>query len=228
MNEWKKATLVSSRFLSPKVKLLAFETGEDVMHIPGQYVTIRKDTKSKEIVAREYSIVSAPSPHSFELAVTKIALGELSPYLHNLMEGQSIFFKGPQGKHFLFEDSSDLFAIAAGTGIAPFISFIKHNPNPSGQITLLASFKTKADILFASEIDEVKQKVSVHITITREEVPGYLSRRIDAEMISQIVKQARVHKNFYVSGGSSFVNDVREYLLQIGVQNDKISLEYFG
>jgi ferredoxin-NADP reductase len=215
--------------LSPTVKLLRFSLINPVSPLPGQYVTIRKETDDGSIVERDYSICSTPKSNYFEIAVKRLENGELSPYLHQLKVHESISFRGPLGSHFIISLESPMILLSGGVGIAPFMSVLKQTSYHVAKIALVASFRTKDEFLFQEEIKSLPSSVSQYVTITREVVTGFREQRIDENLIQEVIKkEAFKQPKVYICGGSSFVEAMREICRKIGISDEKILYEYFG
>jgi ferredoxin-NADP reductase len=224
-----KATLIYTKELSPTVKLLRFSLINPVSPLPGQYVTIRKETDDGSIVERDYSICSTPKSNYFEIAVKRLENGELSPYLHQLKVHESISFRGPLGSHFIISLESPMILLSGGVGIAPFMSVLKQTSYHVAKIALVASFRTKDEFLFQEEIKSLPSSVSQYVTITREVVTGFREQRIDENLIQEVIKkEAFKQPKVYICGGSSFVEAMREICRKIGISDEKILYEYFG
>src|SRR4051812_41751793 len=101
-----ESRLIAARSLTPSVRELVFERadGAPFQFDPGQWVNLVLPLPEGEI-KRAYSIASAPTSGSprFELAITRVAGGPGSEYLHDLREGAELRAIGPQG---LFTRSS--------------------------------------------------------------------------------------------------------------------------
>ncbi|MBI4457153.1 MAG: hypothetical protein HY644_14820 [Acidobacteria bacterium] len=123
----KRATLrrqieVACRSLS----IFQFDLAEDFHFTSGQYVTLGLDTET-DFLPRHYSIASSPyDSKSLEFYINVLDDGEFSPHLFALKPGQPIWYAGPKGR-FTLERSAkkNIFMIATGTGLAPFISMIR-------------------------------------------------------------------------------------------------------
>lgn len=105
---------------------VAFD-GEPIDFEPGQYFTIGVEVAGR-LVQRPYSVASSPREKDggYELYVRLVPEGAFTPLLWVLPEGSPMHMKGAKGR-FLLEpnDERTHVFVASGTGIAPFISFMR-------------------------------------------------------------------------------------------------------
>src|SRR5207237_988898 len=89
---------------------------------PGQYCTIGLDG-----VERPYSIVSSPHEPFLELFLELVQHGELTPKLWTLRVGDAVSLRPrPKGVFTLEEKFPVHLMVATVTGIAPFVSILRH------------------------------------------------------------------------------------------------------
>jgi len=108
--------LFSLRVESPR---LAFEAG--------QFVRIALDVEGERI-ARPFSFVNAPEDPVLEFYGVVVPEGPLSPRLARLTPGDALWIAdNPSGFLVLSEvpPAEDLWLVATGTGIAPFLSILR-------------------------------------------------------------------------------------------------------
>ena len=95
----------------------------------GQNIVIKYLHQGEEI-RRSYSICNAPHEGELKVAVKKIHGGIFSTYANEqLQEKQTLEVMPPSGKfnaHLTTHSFPNYLAIAAGSGITPVISIIKH------------------------------------------------------------------------------------------------------
>jgi ferredoxin-NADP reductase len=125
---------------------LAFEGGQSMDFLPGQFVSVLCPANGKPI-RRAYSIASPPFFKSrIDLCLKLVYGGTVTHWLWNLKEGERFQIHGPMGKFVLPEPVDfDVVFVATGTGIAPFRSMIH---------TLLeGGFQKKVWLLFGVRYD---------------------------------------------------------------------------
>ena len=128
----------------------------------GQYVVIRQEIDGK-LIARPVSISSGPAETLdgyIDVTVKEVENGFLSKYIiENWKEGDEVKTSGPQGLFYyeFFRDEKHVIACSGGSGITPILSMAKAiaSGDEDFRLTVLYGSRTKKDILFAEEFDEV-------------------------------------------------------------------------
>ena len=131
MADLPKATIAERRKVSEDLWIVKLEPEIDYAFKPGQYATIGADG-----VERPYSIASAPHESLIELFVELVPPpdGNLTPILYNMSVGDTVTIRPRAKGIFTLEpDYRDHLMVATVTGVAPFISMIRHYLNDGGQ-----------------------------------------------------------------------------------------------
>ncbi|MEO6131603.1 MAG: 2Fe-2S iron-sulfur cluster-binding protein [Saprospiraceae bacterium] len=244
-----------SRFFSLKVVKVQRETPEAVsvwLEIPellrdhfkfksGQYIPCRAKIDGEEI-RKSYSICSVPDDAHLAIAVKEVYGGKFSTYVNQqLKAGDDFEVMIPEGKFILPEnlkEDAELLFFAAGSGITPIISLIKHflAEYPKGQAMLFYNNKTSDTIIFKDELEGLKNvymnRFSVYHLLTRE-ISGseLLTGRIDAEKLIAFSKHLFDVKEIdavYICGPEHMILNLKEGLLNLGLKEEQIRFELFG
>jgi ferredoxin-NADP reductase len=97
---------------------------------------------------------------------------------------------------------------------------------------LLVSSRSLEDLLYAQELERVREQrgVTVQITLTREQPSGWtgLSRRLDAEMLSELGPAPPQRPLVFVCGPTAFVEHAADALVALGHPPERIHAERFG
>ncbi|MCC6219625.1 MAG: ferredoxin--NADP reductase [Deltaproteobacteria bacterium] len=135
------------------------------------------EVKSSGFVRRQYSIVSSPrDKEGIEFYLVLVPEGRLTPRLYELAEGDRLWI-GPKMKgKFTMEEipaRKHLVMISTGTGIAPFISMLRHyrGQNRWEKLVLIHAARVSGDLGYREELTSVSRedKSVVYIpTVTRE------------------------------------------------------------
>jgi 3-ketosteroid 9alpha-monooxygenase subunit B len=168
-----------------------------------------EDLKGQKEKPRAYSLASAP--HERLLAITikeePYISGEtpypplISPLLaYHTQVGRRLIIKGFTGAYVLPDDIADrtdqVVHLCAGSGIVPNLSLIKENLHRNDPLkhTLLYSSKTRQDIIYYDEFEELHRqhpdKFDVIHCITREDPAGIRNARkgrISADLVQQVI-----------------------------------------
>jgi glycine betaine catabolism B len=202
---------------------------------PGQFVTLDLPIGEKNSERwRSYSIASAPDgTNKFELVIVKAEGGKGTEYIwDNWSIGSEVLVRGPQGKFVLPEVlDKDLYLICTGTGIAPFRSMIQHILNkqiPHKHIYLLFGCRTKADLLYYSEMRDLEyedENFSYLPTLSREQWEGNTGYVHD---IYKKLLQNKPPAYFYLCGWKNMINDTRHNLQELGYDKKDIHFELYG
>lgn len=169
--------------LTPSVRRFRFEP-LDGTELPfrfqaGQYVKLDLPIAG-DVVERAYSIASAPGERRFfEIAVKREEGGLGSSFLHrDVTAGEVLRLGAPFGSFTvdMARDAGDgrLLLIGGGVGMTPLISMLAAaaEQGHTGPITLLASFRSEQDMLYAAEIEDLGQRLpnlDVQIFLTAPE-----------------------------------------------------------
>jgi ferredoxin-NADP reductase len=220
--------------LSPTAKALRFIPRKRIHFIPGQFLMIEfKINKSKH--KRVFSISSSPFQKYIEFTIKKTKDPFVSEYLVDHAKiGKSIYFNAPLGKFTFNEASPYSLFLAAGSGIAPFMSMLRYAEEKKlkNKIMLFYSNKTQQDILWREELQKLtnhNKNIQIKFTLTNEKNTKYLQGRITKKILQEYFKKNLIQKtNCYICGPPEFVNRYYNIILKIGVSKEKINVEAYN
>ncbi|MEM3422624.1 MAG: FAD-dependent oxidoreductase [Candidatus Bilamarchaeaceae archaeon] len=207
--------------LAPLKEKISFKAGQFVM------LSLLNE-KGAVIDKRPYSIASSPEDNNLELAI-KMVNGRFTSKLDMVKEGEVVGIEGPFG-HFVFNDEKKAVFIAGGVGITPIIGILRNiaRKNIKGDYLLLYSCKTKEDVLYENELEELKKHgIKIIIFLTRENKDNYESGRIDKDKILKYVTQP-TQTVWFICGPLAMTTTIRKSLNEIGVQDNFIKSEGWG
>jgi ferredoxin-NADP reductase len=228
--------------LSPTVKgfQLACADGAAFSYAAGQWVNVHIAVDGG-IDKRAYSIASAPLPadsphaHEFEVAVTRVAEGNVSLALHALREGASLELDGPYG-YFTRSGERTLPAlfVGTGTGVCPLRAMIqaelREEGAPGPPLTLLFGCRSEADLLYRAEFERLAERnprFRFVPTLSRA-LPGWHGREgyVQTQLASLIDPAQPPH--VYICGLSPMIDAVRKTLkTQLGYDRKWIHSERY-
>lgn len=216
-------TLFSLRVESPP---LAFEAG--------QFVRLALDLGGERI-ARPFSFVNPPQDPVLEFYGVIVPEGPLSPPLARLRKGERLFVADNPSGFLVLEEvppAEDLWLVATGTGIAPFLSILRtETPWQRYRRVLLVHATRRAnELVYADMIDAVaRERCDRFVTIkftSRESTPGALEGRIPAairdgrlEAAGQPIAAER--SQFMLCGNPQMLKDVAAELAQRGLRKNR-------
>jgi ferredoxin-NADP reductase len=119
--------------------------------------------------------------------------------------------------------------IAGGIGITPMRSLLEEMIKKGKDIILLYSNKTKKEIVFKNEIDDLSRKYEfpVYYFLSQEKNPHFLLGRIDNDHILKLSPDFK-EREIYICGPIIMINTLRKNLREIGIPNSSIHLEKFS
>jgi ferredoxin-NADP reductase len=205
-------------------------------YLPGQFLTFTVLTDGKP-VKRSYTIASSPTRQDYaEITVKHKEGGEVSGYLHNLVqEGDLLECSAPSGS-FIFtgRECKCILLIGGGVGITPLMSVIRYLTDRSwpGDIFLLYSCRTPQDFIFRHELDYLRGRypnLRVTVTVSRPEGTDWKgpTGRITPELIVQSVPDL-ASRYVHLCGPVPMMEGVKKILADLGVPKERIKTEAFG
>lgn len=237
--EWQIANLTRIKPETSSVKTLTFSVPSWSPHLPGQHYDIRLTAPDGYQTERSYSIASEPERlGEIDLTVERLDDGEVSPYLDDvLVVGDQVELRGPIGGYFVWEArmGGPLFLVGGGSGVVPLMSMIRHRAAVESKVPvwLLYSVRTPLEVIYYEELKrlgDTRDGLDVIFTYTRqqpEDWHGY-SRRIDAQMLQEVIRPIDKPFHTYVCGPTLLVESVADHLVQLGIAPEFIRTERFG
>ena len=235
---WRIGDVVETRPATPRTKSLFLEVPGWEGHRAGQHVDVRLTAEDGYQAQRSYSIASAPDEERIELVVERLDDGEVSPYLTDVLRtGDQLELRGPIGGWFTWEakDGGPLFLVGGGSGIAPLMAMIRHRAATGNDVPtrLLYSSRSREETIFADELDSLAASgdaLEVIHTLTRSQPPGWTgyARRIDAQMLAEVVQSPEQGSLTFVCGPTPLVESVATALVGLGHDPRRIKTERFG
>jgi ferredoxin-NADP reductase len=237
--EWQDGTVTAIRDETRQTKSFTLALPKWMVHRPGQHYDIRLTAPDGYRTQRSYSIASAPERvGELELTVERIPDGEVSPYLHDvLMQGDQLEVRGPIGGYFVWEVAlgGPLLLVAGGSGVVPLMAMLRHRAAQHATVPtrLLYSSRTDDDVIYRGELDamaESDRTFEAFYTFTRQPPAGWTGyrRRIDAAMLSEVIKPFDKRARVYVCGPTLLVEAVANALVQMELPTEQIRTERFG
>jgi ferredoxin-NADP reductase len=236
---WRVATLADVRDETPSVRTLVLDVPDWPGHLPGQHVDIRLTAPDGYRTERSYSISSASTADGpVELTVQRIADGEVSPYLTDVLKvGDPLELRGPVGGWFVWRarQPAPVLLVAGGSGIAPLMSMIRTRGALRGRqpFRLLYSVRGPEDVCYAAELARRVRDdggLDVRLVHTRTVPDGWPEppRRIDVATVNTHGWPPDFEPDCFVCGPTGFVEAVADMLVALGHDPRRVRTERFG
>jgi ferredoxin--NADP+ reductase len=219
--------------------LFSFRTTRDrgYRFVPGQFARLGvKSRDADDIVWRAYSIASAAHDEHLEFFSVVVPNGAFTSRLSKLREGDEIFVER-KSYGFLttdrFEAGRDLWMLATGTGLAPFLSILHdfETWEKYENLILVQSVRTQPELAYEDLIrgfegseyyGEYAHKLRYVRIVTREPVPGTLRDRVTRLLASGVLEEnvgVRLdhdRSRIMLCGNPEMVEDSRKLLIEKG------------
>lgn len=195
--------------------------------IAGQYAKIGIKINNK-IIHRAYSYVNPPNNSNLEFYITKTIPGKLTTLLYNLKLNDTLMIsKESYGRFILNEipdQRSDLWMIASGTGIGPYLSMLESYDNKLKKllnIILIHAVRRKKNLNYLLKMSELqklyKGKLIIQTILSQERSPQSLSGRIPILIKNNLLEKTigvYLHKNSHVMlcGNPQMIIDTKDIL----------------
>lgn len=212
--------------------------------VPGQFARIGLKKEDGEIIWRAYSIVSAPHEAFLEFFLVIVPTGEFSSRVAKLKLGDTMLVE-KQSQGFLtadrFKDGRDLWLMATGTGLAPYISMVRDHVlwQQFANIVIVLSVRERSDLGYTEELKFLADNsprpggatLKFVTTLTRDKpgdaLNGALSGRINALIESGELEKAAAlpltdeHSRFMLCGNPDMVEGMRALLKSRGFRMNR-------
>jgi ferredoxin--NADP+ reductase len=219
--------------------LFSFRTTRDrgYRFVPGQFARLGVGGAAEgSTVWRAYSIASAAHDEHLEFFSVVVPGGAFTSRLSRLREGDEIFVER-RSYGFLttdrFEAGRDLWMLATGTGLAPFLSILHdfHTWENYDNLVLVQSVRTQSELAYEDLIRgfdqseyyaEFANKLRYVRIVTREPVPGTLRDRVTKLLASGVLennvglKLDHERSRIMLCGNPEMVEDSRRILVERG------------
>jgi len=224
--------LLEVQTLTPNLFTLRTSRDPGFRFTAGQFARLGVRKPSGCIVWRAYSMVSAPHDEFLDFFSIVVPDGEFTSELSRLEVGDELLVD-KQAFGFLtldrFPDGRDLWLLATGTGIAPFLSILQDFEawQRFERIILVYSVREARELAYQQLIAELPQrdyldglgsKLLYLPVVTREQIPGALHGRITTLIEDGELERAAdlqltpEHSRIMLCGNPQMIEDTRAVL----------------
>lgn len=228
--------LLHRETLAGEIMLFRFQKPQGFNFAAGQfcYVTMPDlGFHDREGLRKPFSIASSPLEKELIFAA-RITESAFKKTLREMPIGASVALDTPLGLFTLPKSTAaPLVFLAGGIGVSPFRSMMRYAADASAghTITLLYSSRVPEEAIFLDEFRSIAKqnhRMAVVVTITRPGGSGEkwtgLTGRVSAEMIREQCGD-RSGAIYYVSGPPVMVDSMKNVLLGMGVDQQRIKRE---
>ncbi|KAI0112297.1 putative flavohemoglobin [Hypoxylon sp. NC0597] len=234
---------------------LAPEDGKPLpSFLPGQYISLHVFVPEMgHMQPRQYSLSEAPRSDYYRISVKKEkdkqmgVPGLISNILHEkYKEGDVIELTAPAGEFFVNpkdDEDKPIALISAGIGLTPMVSILNSTVNAGSRrrISWIHGAHSSEVRAFSGHIRDICAKdVNNNISATffltspqERDVQGvdyHFAGRMDLSKVDQksglFIDNSRAE--YFICGPYAFMKDMEKYLINAGVDAERIHLEVFG
>ncbi|WP_210401736.1 ferredoxin--NADP reductase [Lacimicrobium sp. SS2-24] len=200
----------------------------------GQFVKLGLDIKDKRI-GRAYSLVNHPDEDLLEVLLIRVDDGLLSPALHRLQPGDPIHMS-TKASGFMTLDyvppSRDLWLMATGTAIGPFISMLRTHAvwQQFEHVVLVYGVRYTQELAYNGLLTELTQQhrsqFSFLSSVTRESSADALTCRIPEALETGLLEQQAQreicpqHSHVMLCGNPAMISETQALLEQRGLRKN--------
>ena len=242
MADFYALTVKNIKKLTPNSVAVTFEIPKDLVQTflftAGQYITIKKEIKGKEL-RRAYSISSSPKKDHITIGIKKVDNGGFSHYANTKLHvGDTLEVMPPEGR-FSFKPTGNpqhVAAFAAGSGITPIMSIAKSvlDGNPKNTFVLVYGNKSYEETMFYTDLVKLEldytNRFYVYFINSQTREDKALFGRIDTSTVNYALKNKHANTEFdgyYLCGPEEMIHNVKDTLLDNDIPEDNIHFELF-
>lgn len=226
---WQPAELVDAWPQTDTARSLLLRPAIWVRHTPGQHYLVRLTAPDGYTAQRSYSVAStATDDKLIELVVERLADGEVSPHLHDVLAvGETVEVRGPFGGYFVWSGSTPALLVGGGSGVAPLMAMLRlwrerAMPVP---LRMVLSVRSPEQLWFRDEYgDETTVVYTRGVPDGWPRPPG----RLDAETVKAALTGMPEDTTVYVCGSHGFAEHAGRLLVDAGKDPGQVRIERFG
>lgn len=237
-DKYTRQTLTDIQVWSPSLFSLRCSRNAGFRFRAGQFARLGVEKADGSVVWRAYSMASAPHDEFLEFFSIVVPGGEFTSELSRLKVGDSLLVE-KQALGFLtldrFVDGRDLWLLASGTGLAPFLSILQGLEvwQRFARVVLVYSARTASELAYQplihglmqqEHLQEYAERFVYLPLVTREQAPGCQHGRITSLLESGELERAAdlsldpAHSRLMICGNPQMIEDTRALLKQRDLQ----------
>ncbi|RNF51635.1 NO-inducible flavohemoprotein [Marinomonas hwangdonensis] len=212
--------------------------GAVIGYQPGQYLGVKLHPKGNEFdEIRQYSLSTTPNGKHYRISVKREGTGDIkgvmSNYLHDhLKVGDEIEAMPPAGD-FVFKDKqTPVVLISGGVGLTPMQAILDTlaKQQYSHPVSYLHACAHQGQHSFKEHVNSLKGQLNLSIHTWYEQANSEEDGVLNGMMQLEAIKDSLplTDGEFYLCGPVGFMMFVKQQLLTLGVEADRIHYELFG
>lgn len=215
--------IIEKSWLTHDVTCLRLERPLNYSFYAGQAIEVSLENPRFQGENAPFTLTGLSSEKYLEL-ILKVYAG------HNGMTLEISKLK--QGDQLMIGDAWDSYKnlgpgmfIAGGTGITPCVALLRqlNAENRISNSKLFFANKTEKDIFLYEELSLMLGKNFINI-LSREKKNNFLYGHINPEILKDQI--SRPNQPFYICGPGNFAEQIRDQLLELGIDKDMINISY--
>jgi ferredoxin-NADP reductase len=214
--------ILKKEYVTHDVKRFTLTRPEGYTFVPGQATDVSINNEKWKNEKRPFTFTGLTGQGSLEFTIKIYREHDgVTKQLEQLKRDDEIIIGNPWG---VISYKGPGVFIAGGAGITPFIAILRdlYKEKKIKGNTLIFSNKTKDDVIIFDELSKMLPH-SFYNILTRENVIGFLDKRIDEDMLIDIIKDFEQY--FYVCGPEKFVEDITGILERLGAKSESLVFE---
>ena len=215
-------TVLEANFITHDVKRFLVEKPKGYSYISGQATDVSVNLPEWRDQLRPFTFTSIAAWEHLEFMIKIYTDHEgVTNKLASVNEGDEIILYDVFGA---IQYKGEGVFIAGGAGITPFISIFRdlYRTKKLRGNRLINSNKTSEDVIMGEELQTMLKDDFINV-YTRENVIGFLDRRIDRKFLIENISD--FGQFFYLCGPKKFVNDLKEILMDLGADIESLVIE---
>ena len=230
-----KVVAVRQETASVWTLILELPFGNCLHFVPGQFVFLRPLTGLVPAEEHPFSISSSPSRDG-RISLTIKESGDFTSAISKLSPGDLVTLHGPFGRfsNIFHPESDDLVFVAAGVGITPIMSMLRHmhSHGDARRVTLIYANRDAASIVFRQEIAAIESSRVpllrvVHIVSHAMDDWRLYPGRLDMALVYAICRDL-TDKAFFICCPPRMTASLIGGLRRAGVNPGRIHADHFG
>jgi ferredoxin-NADP reductase len=211
--------------------------GEEVDFRPGQYFWVELPDRGYDDergLRRHISVVTSPTERGVLGLCTRLRDSAFKKTLAELEVGDEVDVEPPKGDWALPGDTGPSYVfVAGGIGITVFHSMLRYIADTGApyRVTLVYSNRDRESTAFLDELQEWERRLpDFRMILTMTDDPGWGgdSRRLDAEVLRDLLDEDLGAFTFLVAGPPAMVDSVAGDLTAAAVPEERVRAARFS